>query len=368
MQKKFSFLWLAFRRLLTSLVYKVKREFSLPIKPIFINFSATYRCNSRCLMCNNWQRYQKDPQKVKEELTVADWEKIFKRDKDWFSSVRHFGIAGGEPFLKTDLVELVRLIHKDLPKVKIGLQTNGLEPKIIALKLKEILSFCPGITLAVSIDGMEKTHDKVRGVKGSFRRVLETVRIAHRLGIKEITAGMTVVKENHREITEVIERMKKLGIEVSFYPADQGEYYHTERKENRKDQVVVKSLVNTLEKFPGDYFKDNLRRILLGSSKRSLPCYSGWTSLVLDPYGEIKPCVLRSESLGNLKKEPLAEILTSSKAEKIRKEIKKCSCFSLCEVSTSAVIDPWDVVFWFLFKADKKTFLQKAEERLKAIS
>lgn len=197
---------------------------------------------------------------------------------------------------------------------------------------------------------------------------METVEIAHKLGIKEIPAGMTVIKENHEQIMEVVDSMKKIGVEVSFYPADQGDYYNTKRETVLKDPRVVKSLIKALKKFPGDYFKDNLRRILSGESRRSLPCYSGWTSLVLDPYGEVKPCVLRSESFGNLKKEPLSEILTSSRAEKIRESIKKCSCFSICEVSTSAVVDPWDVVSWFLFKADKKAFMQKAGERLRAIS
>jgi len=73
---------------------------------------------------------------------------------------------------------------------------------------------------------------------------------------------------------------------------------------------------------------------------------------------------LRFDSFGNIKKQSLAEILTNDNTRKIRAEIKKCSCWSICEVSTSAVVDPWDVGKWFLFYANKKEFLKQFQGKI----
>jgi len=349
----------AAKRLILSFKYRLARRFLLPAKPLYLNFAATYKCNGRCLMCNNWKRYLENPSKVEEELTLKDLEKFFLENKDFLADLKHIGIAGGEPFLRPDLVEVVRLIREKLPKVSVGLQTNGLLPEVIEKNLKEIKKFYPEITLAVSLDGIGKTHDKIRGIKGAYQKVLQTIDKAQALEISEITAGMTVTKDNYQEIDAVRKLLGEKGVKLSFYPADEGEYYNTTSSRNLSGlRGVNESLIKALNKDRGDYFNDNLRRQLLGE-KRTLPCYSGWTSLVIDPYGEVKPCVLRPESFGNIKKQSLEKILTGKIAKQIRQKIKKCTCWSICEVSTSAVVDPWDVVKWFLFYANKKKFLKK---------
>ena len=100
-----------------------------------------------------------------------------------------------------------------------------------------------------------------------------------------------------------------------------------------------------------------------GKRKRELPCYSGFTSLVIDPYGNVKPCILKTKGInddifGNIKTSPLRAILTSSKAQVIRNHVKKCSCWCQCEVSSSAIFAPFDVMKWFVFYCpDKKGFI-----------
>lgn len=329
----------------------------LPAKPRYINLSLTYLCNSRCQMCDNWKRYLDQPRKLREELSLQDYEKFFWDNKNWLSDLKHLGIAGGEPFLRKDLVSLVKIIRCELPKVSIGLQSNGLNPKEIARSLSEIIRFYPQITLAVSLDGISGTHDKIRGVEGAYKKVLETISLAKKAGVKEISCGMTIQEENYDEILKVKEVVERQGAEFSCFLADQGEYYNKKSKTGLSERAK-KSITQSLRTFSGDYYLDNLRLQLEGKRKRGLPCYSGWTSLVIDPYGEVRPCVLRSDSFGNIKKQALEEILTGGRAREIREKIKKCTCWSICEISTSAVVDPWDVGKWFLFYAEKRKFLR----------
>lgn len=340
-----------------SFKFKFKHFFTFPSRPRYINLSFTYICNSRCLMCDNWKRYKDEPKKVSKELTLKDYEKFFSENDYWFSDLKNIGIAGGEPFLRSDLIDLVKSIHKNLPKVQIGLQTNGLCPEKTAEVLEKIVKFYPEISLGVSLDGIKKTHDKIRGINGAYEKVLQTISQAKKIGIKEINSGMTITNDNCTEILKVKEVVEKEGVKFACFLADSGEYYHKQTK-NGLDENARKSVINSLKEFSGDYYLDNLRLQLEGKRKRNLPCYSGWTSLVIDPYGEVRPCVLRSDSFGNIKKSPLSEILTGVKAKEIREKIKKCSCWSICEATTSAIIDPWDVLFWFFFYADKKKFLK----------
>ena len=56
---------------------------------------VTYRCNARCSMCNRY----KAPSKPEEEISI---ETIKKLPKMYFTN-----ITGGEPFIRTDLKDIV---------------------------------------------------------------------------------------------------------------------------------------------------------------------------------------------------------------------------------------------------------------------
>jgi MoaA/NifB/PqqE/SkfB family radical SAM enzyme len=356
------------KKLVFALGFKVRKKLILAEKPRYINFAITYKCNSRCLMCQNWRRYLNDPAKASQELTLNDLEKFISGSRQCLSELKHIGIAGGEPFLRDDLVEVVKLFRKEMPLVSLGIQTNGLLPELIGRRLKEIKKIYPDVSLAVSLDGEEKNHDLVRGVKGAYKKVVKTIEKAKELGISEISVGMTVTDKNYQDIKALKALTRKMGVSFSFYPADSGDYYNTVSCPSISDKAR-KALIDSLGDEKANYFSDNLRRRLQGEDKRSLPCYSGLTSFVLDPYGELKPCVLRSESFGNIKEGPLEKVLKGEKAKRARQKINPCrSCWSICEVTSSAVIDPWDVLCWFIFKANKAEFIRDQLSRQKKIA
>ena len=79
---------------------------------------VTYRCNARCSMCNRY----KAPSKPEEEISI---ETIKKLPKMYFTN-----ITGGEPFIRTDLKDIVRELYKKSDRIVIS--TNG-SSRIVSL-------------------------------------------------------------------------------------------------------------------------------------------------------------------------------------------------------------------------------------------
>ncbi|MEI6631158.1 MAG: radical SAM protein [bacterium] len=347
--------------------FRYKRSAADRVRPWFINFITTFKCNSRCEICGIWNKYISMPQKAKEELSLSEIREFLLRNKEFLRELRHIGLTGGEPFLREDIVEVVRSIREILPHVKTGIQTNGLVQGTKE-KISQILKFYPEFSLAVSLDGIAGTHDTVRGIRGAFEKALDLVKFAKQLGVP-VTSGMTLNAHNYSEIKQVKSLADSLGAEFSCFLPERAGYFNNEDYADDLDSKMRNEISNTLrEMFGYHYYMDNLRLLMEKKKARGLNCYSGYASLVINPYGEVKPCVLIDESFGNIKEERLDRILSSSKAVSLRKKIKGCSCWCQCEVSASAVVDPWDVINWFLFRCrDKRGFLKELKQKINRI-
>lgn len=347
---------------------KYKRLTAGIVAPRFINFITTFQCNSRCNMCGIWYKYISNPQELKNELSYEEIRDFLLRNRDFLRDLRHIGLTGGEPFLRKDIVEIVKSIREVLPHVETGIQTNG-QMDIIKEEISQILEFYPKFSLAVSIDGTRETHDRVRGSKGSFDRAIDLIKYARSLGIP-VTSGMTLTELNYREIKEVKKIADELGTEFSCFLPEEAEYFNNKNSNYCLDENMKKEISASLkELFSYHYYMDNLRLFMNDKRKNYPPCYSGYTSLVIDPYGNVKACILREDSFGNIREQSLREMLSSERACKIRKSLKNCSCWCQCEVSASAIVDPMDVFSWFLCSCcDKKGFIRDTKRKLSKLS
>ena len=108
------------------------------------------------------------------ELTVAEINKVAANLKRLDSLL----ISGGEPFLCENLVEICAIFHQHCRISSIHLPSNGMLPERIRDWSTEILHRLPGVrlTLSLPLDGLEAVHDGLKGVDGSFRNTIETVR------------------------------------------------------------------------------------------------------------------------------------------------------------------------------------------------
>ena len=258
--------------------------------------AVTYQCNSRCRMCNIWKKNQAG------SLTADDYNKIP-------AGLSNINITGGEPFLRNDLDQVLFVIHKTCPKAKIIISTNSFATELIIEKMRIIRNIIPDLGIAISLDGMGKTHDEIRGVPGGFDKVMLTVAGLKNIGIKNLRLAFTLGDYNIEELKKIYNLSRELGVEMTLSAVHSSEkYFNAENKIAKKQEMaealdwLIKSELNSLslKRWARAYFAYGLKKFIL-TGRRILPDYSGKYNLFIDPEGDIYPNDVSGEKIGRLK-------------------------------------------------------------------
>ena len=299
-------------------------------RPADALLAVTYRCNARCTMCNIWRT---QPQ---EELTARSWSNIP-------SELRDVNISGGEPFLRDDLPEIVRVVRARCPQARIIISSNGLGPERIGALMDEVLEADPRIGVGISIDGMEGVHDRIRGVKGGYAQAVETVHLLKRRGVRDLRIAFTAIEGNSGQMERVYRLSRELGVEFSCSVAHDSDIYFkisgtrlspADTLQQELRSVALSELLTLVPKrWERSYFYKGLADYIR-TSERALPCMAGRVSLFIDPTGEVYPCNILDLAIGNIGSEPFDRIWCSERAEEVRREVAQCSrpCWMMCSV------------------------------------
>jgi radical SAM family uncharacterized protein len=210
--------------------------------PLFGGHKLTYNCNLKCKMCPFWKRSSPD-------LSLNAEKKIIRQIYD--SGAGAIAFEGGEPLLRKDLPEILAF-SRSMP-LHTSLITNG---TLLKSRIDEIAPYINGVVY-VSLDGLEKTHDQIRGVNGTFKKAIEGITAAKKK--VPVTINTTIMAENSHEIIDMVKLAKSLGVRISLSVAHK--YYNaegfapgaTETAELARELVKMKKmgypLVNTTNYF-----------------------------------------------------------------------------------------------------------------------
>lgn len=301
---------------------------------------VTYRCNARCTMCNRY----KAPSRPEEELSI---ETIRKLPPMYFTN-----ITGGEPFIRTDLPDIVRELNKISDRIVIS--TNGFFTDRIVALCKEF----PNIGIRISIEGLEQTNNEIRGLPDGFNRGYETLRRLRAMGMKDVGFGMTVQDRNAKDLVPLYELSDKLDMEFATASLHNS-FYFVEAKNIIHDRPMVaqnfENLINELlnsnspKKWFRAYFNHGLINYIYGQ-KRLLPCDMSFDTFFIDPYGDVMPCngTKDKEVMGNLNMQTFDELWNSEQAEEVRKKVRHCErqCWMIGSVSPAMHKYIWKPALW----------------------
>ena len=165
----------------------------------------TLACNERCFHCgSNCSVPGKD------ELSADEFKAVIDQVKEDFDISRiQLCVTGGEPLLRKDFFEIMS--YANSKGFKWGMTSNAtLITKDVAHKLSEA-----GMgTISVSIDGLQDTHDKLRGMKNAYDLAMQGVQnLIDENAFKAIQITTVVNHENVRELDQLLEIMKGIDID-----------------------------------------------------------------------------------------------------------------------------------------------------------
>lgn len=300
----------------------------MPKGPIDVVLAVTYRCNARCIMCSIWKHPSTDDLRPEEYRFLPP-------------SLRYVNLSGGEPFLRKDLPEIVRVVKERAPRAETIISTNGFLTDRIAGMMPEILKIDPGIGVGISIDGMGKAHDEVRGVPGGFDKSMATLDRLKALGMTNLRLAFTAVKENVDELPKVYELTKEKGVQFTLAVAQDSPHYfraeedHTVRAEKFGERLrpVAEDLLRSgkPKNWLRAFFTHGLHRYASGAG-RPFVCNAGSDFFFVAPNGDVYPCNILNDVMGNVRESSFEEIWSSDRAEAIRRTVRACDlrCWMIC--------------------------------------
>ncbi|MFH1073876.1 MAG: radical SAM protein [Candidatus Firestonebacteria bacterium] len=327
------------RILFMTLFYKLFYYLGFPrLLPFSYTFSVTFKCNSRCRTCGVWQRQGED-------LKLDEFKKIFSslgRSPFWVT------ISGGEPFLRTDLVDIVKALYDTCLPAVINIPTNGILENIIPERVEELVKYCKksSIIINVSLDDIREKHDEIRGFKGNFEKAMLTYTKLRKLEYPNLTLGIHTVisKFNVVRIKEIFEELAKLNPDsyITEIAERRGELL-TLNSDITPEAEVYRDAVEFLMRETGkknykgagkltklireEYYR--LAGRVLAEKKQIIPCYAGVSTAHVAADGNVWFCCMKSETLGSLCEADydLKKLWFTEKAAAMRKAIKKERCF-----------------------------------------
>lgn len=309
-------------------------------------------CASRCRYCQIWRQNRPG------ELSVEDYARLARS----VPRLTWLGLTGGEPFERSDLVEIVRAFQNACPRLRmVNLTTNGLQEE---QTLKTVQQLCtngpPLLYVNVSIDGPPAIHDRLRGVDGNFHRALALLRRLR--GLPGVRAGVSytlhpenlaLVDETVALIRETIPEFRQSELSLNL-PHASSHYFGSTDLPAREVAALSRALEHELQRTPmldasgRGLLKRAYLKVAAGYLTRGrarIPCSALRTNVYISESGEVYPCHTWERTLGNLRDVDfqLPRLLDSAVAARTRQEIfaEQCpGCWSPCEAYPSLLAQP----------------------------
>lgn len=340
-----------------------------PLRSVQLNqviFFITAKCNLRCQHCFYWRNLNN-----KDELTFLEITKI----SESLPQFNFLLLSGGEPFLRKDIVKIVRLFTKNNQIVAVGIPTNGILSKTIVKKLKELLIIDPKLTVYVyfSLDGTSKIHNQTRGAEGSFEKTFTTLKAANKLKSRypnlNININTVISSKNLTNIKKLINfvlaqeenfvdghyfeivrgkppnlRIKNLNLEKlkKLYEKIILPYQEKIWRQRRGNKLLNIFLANLAKTNFCYIYKTQYHNFVNGKAW-SMPCLAGQSTIVINHRGDLQLCELR-RPIANLRNENYNAVKVL-RGEKTRKELEKikqdqCFCTHVCFLTESMYKSP----------------------------
>ena len=269
------------------------------LRPFWCTWQVTYRCNFRCSFCNYWSMEHK-----KEEQPLEAFETGGRKLSEVGNMM--ISLAGGEPLLRKDIVDIVAVLSKwHLPMIT----TNGwLATRELAAELWNAGLY--GVSVSIDFAGSDR-HDAERGVRGAYERAVRALEFfsTTRTRPRQKVNLMAVLRhDNLDQMEPLLALAKKHKTHFMVQP------YSALKTGDRKfvpPEGCAQTLVG-LRKSHGNFLSNIafLSRFDVAANGGVPGCVAGRSFFNVDTNGDVSRCVeFRDRPVANLASDPIRTII-----------------------------------------------------------
>ncbi|HET6281464.1 MAG TPA: radical SAM protein [Polyangia bacterium] len=168
------------------------------VRPIYAVWEITLRCDLACVHCGSRAGRARP-----DELTTAECLDLVDQMADL--GVKEVTLIGGEAYLHDGWLEIVRALRRRGMQATMTTGGRGLSAERVAAAAEAGLQ-----SVSVSVDGLEETHDRLRGVRGSYQSALSALQHLRAAGIT-ISVNTQINRLSIPELPAILETIIAAG-------------------------------------------------------------------------------------------------------------------------------------------------------------
>ena len=328
------------------------RKLVLESFPYEVQIGADNRCNLRCGFCLADAYRERGQLHIQDRKLERNPIEIFEAMVPYMRYWKFLSLTGpGESLLNPQLDRILQLIREN-SACSIMFTTNGV---LINQRLAAIFREFAVDEISISLDSLNKevfeslrTNAKLEKAIGAIHLLNEEKRKSGK-DIPRINLTPTFFKRNIHELPSFVDFAVEHGIHV--LQASPGQVYRKtwvnesllhfpELTRKVAEETEVKATERGLK------FVNNLRMVYLnrgsrirrwlrGKEESDFPtdpsaCLKPWSSVFIEPDGEVRPCCYLSPVLGNIYEESFPEIWNGKAARSLRSGMVSGDLPDLC--------------------------------------
>lgn len=320
---------------------------------------VTHICNLKCLHCinNSLETMNKN-----NKVSIENYKRLFYEMDQVGSEL--LLISGGEPLTRPDIKEILAETLKY--KFTVVLFTNAtlINESILDFFEYMVIKKSNAIYFRISIDGLENSHDYIRGA-GNFKRTINNIKLLRERNLKIQAIETMAMNRNINDIEDLALICINHGIDklyvhpIQVFSSDVPEElklsfegrvkYYNKMNEIAKKYKEKISIVYKDHYFPVELTNKNLvnaKKVIsmVGNEKKLnfQNCLAGIENIFVTASGDVYPCLLykgnNKDCGGNIQKDTLLDIWESNAMNRCRTPIdekklthcNKCKKFDIC--------------------------------------
>lgn len=306
-----------------------------------VQWHLTEVCPNRCKHCyideSSNEIRRRNALRLDEMIYIID--NLKKFEETYNVSIGDFLLTGGDPFAYYEFENLLKELTARNKRIKIlGIPERVTEENLKMLEKYNVEAY------QVSLDGMPKTHNDIRGAN-SFERTIEAIELLNHS--KKIIPHVmfTIHNKNYKELFPLIEYLEGLNLRISFsfdflvFEGNASNTFQLLSKEdvntiilkyrekgiklrNQKSKLTLREKVKLFETLDVENANEKFSKYSYISG-----CACGISGITILPDGSVYPCRRLPITLGNLLYDDYTELFLNNT---ILRKLRRISCFEDC--------------------------------------